>query len=138
MSTSTSQEDDGPADSMVDEAELARPKSHAHTLEPDSSDEETVKGDPDQGHIAELPGNESPPAEPQIAAPAPRSAIAQRYRQLLEADRESTSEEGSADAVPRIAISPSGSCQDIPDDTPSIQVFGPGNSVQAHSGAWIC
>lgn len=98
---------------MADEPELPQADDDA------SSDEETVKGDRHEDHIAEdleaeQPGTESP-------AP-PASSIAHRYRELLEAEHETPSEDGSTDAIPRLAGSPMGSMLFVPDDPPSAQV----------------
>ncbi|KAJ4297292.1 Vacuolar protein sorting-associated protein 8 [Collariella sp. IMI 366227] len=110
---------------MADEPELPRADNDA------SSDEETVKGDRHEGHIAEdleaeQPGTESP-------AP-PASSIAHRYRELLEAEHETPSEDGSTDAIPRLAGSPMGSMLSVPDDPPSAQgsvMSSPGSNLLA-------
>lgn len=109
---------------MADESELARADSQSSSSSSSSSDEETVKGDRDEGHIgADAPDDESRPTDT-AAPPAGPSSIAHRYRELLEAQQETASEDGSADALPRPAASPLGSVLSVPDDTPSLQVFG--------------
>lgn len=105
---------------MADEPELARPDSRSSG----SSDEETVKGDRDEGHIASVPEEEDEFQPFQSPAPRPApSAIAHRYRELLEAEHETASEDGSNDGLPRLAASPMGSMLSIPDDSPSLQVY---------------
>lgn len=90
-----------------------------------SSDDETIKGDLDQGHFAEVVEEElheelhedasNPPS-------APGSVAASRYRQLLR-DQADVSDEGSSmDDLPRRAGSPINSLLSAPDDSPSIQV----------------
>jgi vacuolar protein sorting-associated protein 8 len=117
MSSSLFREDDGPADAMNDEPELARAADQSSS----SSDEETVKGDRGEDHIADLleDGQRSNDAP---ASPVGPSSIAHRYHELLEAEHESPSEAGSADALPRLAASPMGSMLSVPDDPPSVQV----------------
>ncbi|KAI1150137.1 vacuolar assembly/sorting protein VPS8 [Nemania diffusa] len=89
-----------------------------------SSDDETIKGDLDQGHFAEVVEEElheelhedasNPPS-------APGSVAASRYRQLLR-DQADVSDEGSSmDDLPRRAGSPINSLLSAPDDSPSIQ-----------------
>lgn len=86
-----------------------------------SSDDETIKGDLDQGHIADVLEEElhddvsnSPPVQGSIAA--------SRYHQLLR-DQADVSDAGSSmDGLPRRAGSPIGSLLSVPDDSPSVQV----------------
>src|SRR5690349_19187204 len=117
MSSSQPREEDGPAEAMADEPELPR----ADDASSSSSDEETVKGERDEDHIADVLEEEGPGID-QAAASADRSSIAHRYGELLEAGHETPSEDGSTDALPRLAASPMGSMLSVPDDTPSIQV----------------
>lgn len=111
---------------MADEPELASGDGQSSS----SSDEETVKGDRDEDHAVGILENESQPTESPAPVPGP-SAIAHRYRELVEAGHETPSEDGSTDAIPRLATSPIGSMLSVPDDTPSLQVVrrGPSNST---------
>lgn len=113
MSSSQPREDDGPADAMADEPELPRAD--------DESDEETVKGDRDEDHIADVLDDEQHSTGTPVPPVGP-SSIAHRYRELLEAEQETPSEDGSTDAIPRLAASPMGSMLSVPDDSPSVQV----------------
>ncbi|KAI1421382.1 vacuolar assembly/sorting protein VPS8 [Xylaria sp. FL1777] len=82
-----------------------------------SSDEETIKGDLDQGHIAEA-SEEEIGEDASDLLPVQGSVAASRYRQLLR-DQADVSDEGSSmDGLPRRAGSPINS---IPDDSPSVQ-----------------
>jgi len=87
----------------------------------DASDDETVKGDRELDPIVPASdGNESQSsAGPQ--APAAPSAIANRYRQLVESGHDSGSDDGSLDALPRRVGSPADSLLSGPDDSPSVQ-----------------
>ncbi|KAK3902618.1 Golgi CORVET complex core vacuolar protein 8-domain-containing protein [Staphylotrichum tortipilum] len=126
---------------MADEPELPP----TDDVNPVSSDDETIKGDRDEDHIADLLEHDdedeqssasvadasgtAPPAAP---AAAPPSSIAHRYRELLEAGHETPSEDGSTDALPRLASSPMGSMLSVPDDSPSVQgsiISSPGSSI---------
>ena len=126
MSLSQPREEDGPADAMADEPELARADDQGGSS---SSDEETVKGDRDEDHIADILEEEERDAG-SSAPPAGTSSIAHRYRELLEAEHETPSEDGSTDALPRLAASPMGSMLSVPDDSPSVQVRR-GNAFEA-------
>ena len=119
MSSSQSREDDELADAMADEPELRRPDDEPER--DSSSDEETVKGDQDDDHIANLLDDEHPAPNTPVPHAGP-STIAHRYRELLEAEHETASEDGSTDALPRLAVSPMGSMLSVPDDSPSAQV----------------
>ena len=119
MSLSQPREEDGPADAMADEPELARADDQGGSS---SSDEETVKGDRDEDHIADILEEEEERDAGSSAPPAGTSSIAHRYRELLEAEHETPSEDGSTDALPRLAASPMGSMLSVPDDSPSVQV----------------
>ena len=122
MSSSQPREDDGPADAMADEPELPRAHDDDEDERSSSSDEETVKGDRDDDHIADIVDDEQrTTAGTPIPPPGP-SSIAHRYHELLEAEHETPSEDGSADALPRLAVSPMGSMLSVPDDSPSVQV----------------
>lgn len=85
-----------------------------------SSDEETIKGDRDQEHIAEVLEEER---QEDAAAPAPENhgPLANRYRQLLR-DQDDTSDSGSAEGLPKRVGSPIDSLLSVPDDTHSVQV----------------
>ncbi|KAG7292904.1 hypothetical protein NEMBOFW57_002949 [Staphylotrichum longicolle] len=108
---------------MADEPELPRAG--------EESDEETVKGDRDEDHIADILEDEQRSTGTPVP-PAGPSSIAHRYRELLEAEQETPSEDGLTDAIPRLAASPMGSMLSVPDDSPSVQgsvVSSPGSSV---------
>lgn len=105
-------------DAMADEPEL--PRTDDQDLS--SSDQETVKGDRDEDHIADILGEEADTGNESAAPPAEPSSIAHRYRELLVVEHEAPSEDGSTDAIPRRAASPMGSMLSVPDDSPSIQV----------------
>ncbi|KAI0966424.1 vacuolar assembly/sorting protein VPS8 [Xylaria arbuscula] len=83
-----------------------------------SSDDETVKGDLDQGHIADVLEEELRDDASDLP-PAQGSVAASRYRQLLRDQADVSSDGGSSmDDLPRRATSPMNS---IPDDSPSVQ-----------------
>ncbi|KAK8072440.1 vacuolar protein sorting-associated protein 9a [Apiospora saccharicola] len=84
-----------------------------------SSDEETIKGDRDQEHLAEVLEEER---QEDAAAPAPENngPLANRYRHLLR-DQDDTSESGSAEGLPKRVGSPIDSLLSVPDDAHSIQ-----------------
>jgi hypothetical protein len=106
-------------EAMANEPELPR----ADDQDSSSSDQETVKGDRDEDHIADiLEEEEEDTANDSAAPPAGPSSIAHRYRELLVVEHETPSEDGSTDAIPRRAASPMGSMLSVPDDSPSIQV----------------
>jgi hypothetical protein len=101
---------------MADEPELSPAGDQS------SSDEETVKGERDEDHIADLFEEEGQAAAIPLVSPG-AGTIATRYRELLaSADEERASEDGSTDALPRRAGSPIESLMSIPDDLPSTQV----------------
>ncbi|KAK4167266.1 putative vacuolar protein sorting-associated protein 8 [Cladorrhinum sp. PSN259] len=118
MSPSPPPGSDGPAETMADIPELVLAQA-AHDQGSSSSDEETIKGDRDQDHIADILQQDRESS----ASPDPTirpSSINNRYRELAEATQETASEDGSVDAaIPRLAGSPMGSS--IPDDSPSVQ-----------------
>lgn len=123
MSASQAREEGGHADAMADEPELPQSHASAHARSSSSSDEETVKGDRDEDQIANILEEED--SEHGSGAPsAGPSSAAHRYRELLEPEPEAPSEDGSTDAIPRLAVSPMGSMLSVPDDTPSVQVCG--------------
>jgi hypothetical protein len=117
MSLSQAREEDGPVDAMADEPEVARSDNHTSS----SSDDETVKGDRDEDHIADALDDEQRSTDSPMPSAGP-SSIAHRYRELVEAERETASELGSTDSIPRLAGSPRDSMLSVPDDSPSIQV----------------
>ncbi|KAK4144381.1 Golgi CORVET complex core vacuolar protein 8-domain-containing protein [Dichotomopilus funicola] len=120
MSASQAREEEGHADAMADEPELPPSHASAHARSSSSSDEETVKGDRDEDQIANILEEED--SEHGSGAPsAGPSSAAHRYRELLEPEPEAPSEDGSTDAIPRLAVSPMGSMLSVPDDTPSVQ-----------------
>ncbi|KAB5549926.1 Golgi CORVET complex core vacuolar protein 8-domain-containing protein [Coniochaeta sp. 2T2.1] len=112
---------------MADEPQL----SH-ETDDRDSSDDDTIRGEQDADHIADILEEElQAPGTP--TALGNGSAIAHRYREIIrENEGDTVSDSGSADAIPRRAGSPIDSLLSIPDDTPSIQgslLSSPGSSV---------
>jgi hypothetical protein len=120
MKQSAPERDDGYENdnAMADEPQLSR------TDDQDSSDDETVKGERDEHHIADILEEElQAPGTP--VPPLGNGSIAHRYREIVkEAEADTVSEEGSTDAIPRRAGSPIDSLLSIPDDTPSVQVGG--------------
>ncbi|XXH05533.1 hypothetical protein Hte_011963 [Hypoxylon texense] len=93
-----------------------------------SSDEETIKGDREQEHIAEIVQEEREDIATNKAHE--NGVLVNRYRQLLH-DRDDVSEEGSNDGLPRRVGSPLDSLLSVPDDSPSIQgsmISSPGSS----------
>ncbi|KAI4595789.1 Vacuolar protein sorting-associated protein 8 [Pestalotiopsis sp. 9143b] len=95
-----------------------------------SSDEETIKGDQEQDHIAEILEEERQ-EDATIAPSDSHGAIATRYRQLLR-EQDDASDSGSAEGIPRRAGSPIDSLLSVPDDSPSVQGSGissPGSSI---------
>jgi hypothetical protein len=111
-------ENNGPEDdndTMADEPELSR------TDEQESSDDDTVKGEQEADHIAEI-------LEEELHAPSTPTAlgngsIADRYREIIkENEPDSASDSASIDAAPRRTDSPIDSLLSIPDDTPSVLV----------------
>ncbi|KAL7620288.1 Vacuolar protein sorting-associated protein 8 [Parahypoxylon ruwenzoriense] len=122
MSLSSSERDDGAINMEHDRLDLS-PEGDAA-----SSDEETIKGDQEQDHIAEIVEEE----RQEIAAgrPTGNGVVANRYRQLLhDRDRDDVSDnvsdegsaEGSVEGLPRRAGSPIDSLLSVPDDSPSLQ-----------------
>lgn len=88
--------------------------------DPASSDEETIKGDQDQDHIAEILEEER---QEDDAAPFSNIGIVvNRYRELLREQEDDASDSGSAEGLPRRVGSPIDSLLSVPDDTPSVQV----------------
>ncbi|KAL2156851.1 hypothetical protein VTH06DRAFT_3064 [Thermothelomyces fergusii] len=127
MSLSRPREEEGPAGSIPDEPEL-QPADDAGS---GSDDGETVKGEGDEDRLADVldQGELQTDSDAPRAAGSGPSSIAHRYGELVEAGRQTPSEEdddhdddGSTDAAPRVAVSPIGSLLSVPDDTPSIQV----------------
>ncbi len=91
-----------------------------------SSDEETVDGDHEDGDVREDGRIADLLEEARAASPTPapdgNGAVANRYRELLQEQAETASEDGSVDALPRRAGSPVDSMLSVPDDSPSVQV----------------
>ncbi|KAK8103884.1 vacuolar protein sorting-associated protein 9a [Apiospora kogelbergensis] len=83
-----------------------------------SSDEETIKGDRDQEHIAEVLEEERREDAADLLSEN-HGPLANRYRQLLR-DQDDTSESG-AEGLPRRVGSPIDSLLSVPDDAHSIQ-----------------
>lgn len=119
MSSSQSRGDNGPVGAMADEPELVRSDDQSSS----SDGETTVKGDHDQDHVAGVLDEEQHDAE-SLAPSAGPSSIAHRYREILQAEHDTASDDGSADAVAQLDASPMGSMLSVPDDTPSLHVGG--------------
>ena len=106
---------------MADEPELSP------TGDPGSSDDETVRGDRESDHIADILEEVKQDDALQDNPSANGTVIRNRYRELATDAHEDSSEEGPRDAGPRDAHparvgSPIDSLLSIPDDTPSVQV----------------
>jgi hypothetical protein len=98
---------------MADEPQLSR------TEDQSSSDDETIKGDREGEHIADILEEELQEAE----MPIGNESLAHRFKEIVqEAEADTVSENGSTDATPRRVESPIDSLLSIPDDSPSVQV----------------
>jgi hypothetical protein len=87
-----------------------------------SSDEETVKGDRESIHVADVLEEDRTSSTTPVP-PIGGSSITNRYRELLEVAYDDSSEDGSTSGgIPRRGGSPIDSLLSIPDDSPSIQV----------------
>jgi vacuolar protein sorting-associated protein 8 len=117
MRESTTKEEDDAPSQMADDDHLDLSSAE----DPASGDEETIKGDQDQGHIAEILEEER--HEDATEPPTSNGTVANHYRQLLR-EQDDASDSGSAECLPRRAGSPIDSLLSAPDDTPSIQVRG--------------
>jgi hypothetical protein len=102
---------------MDDQPEVSPAGDHG------SSDEETVKGDREEEHIADILEEERQLAYRPVT-PIGNGSIARRYHDIIEAvaGAEEASENGSTDAIPRRVGSPIDSLLSAPDDSPSVQV----------------
>ncbi|KAJ9151972.1 Vacuolar assembly/sorting protein VPS8 [Pleurostoma richardsiae] len=128
MSALPEEREDGAGEAIGDHEQLDLSPANDDA----SSDDETVKGDPDErGHIAEL--LEEARQSPSTPVPGSNGVITNRYRELLQDQFDSASEDGSTtDAIPRRAGSPVDSMLSVPDGSPSIQgsvLSSPGSSV---------
>jgi len=85
-----------------------------------SSDEETIKGDVEGGHIAEVLEEEM--HEDAINAPPVQVSVHNRYQDLLREQADGSDDGSSMDGLPRRAGSPIDSLLSGPDDSPSVQV----------------
>ncbi|KAI1392838.1 Golgi CORVET complex core vacuolar protein 8-domain-containing protein [Hypoxylon trugodes] len=124
MSLSSPERGDGDANMENDHLDLS-PDGDAV-----SSDEETIKGEQEQGHIAEIVKEEREGITSDQIPQNGNGVIANRYRQLLR-DRDDVSEDGSTDGLPRRVGSPIDSLLSVPDDSPSVQgsmISSPGSS----------
>ncbi|KAI3324556.1 Golgi CORVET complex core vacuolar protein 8-domain-containing protein [Xylariaceae sp. AK1471] len=116
MSTQSPETEDGPpADMGQDHLDLF-PNEDGDAV---SSDEETIKGDIDQGHSTEE--SEEELLEDASDAPPDQGSVANRYRQLLRDQADGSDEGSSMDGLPRRAGSPIDSLLSVPDDSPSVQ-----------------
>lgn len=101
---------------MADEPGLSRKDE-----QDSSSDDDTVRGEQDAHHIAEILEEEL--QAPSTPTPLGNGSLAHRYHEIVkENEADAASETGSTDAAPRRAGSPIDSLLSIPDDTPSVQV----------------
>ncbi|KAK4097942.1 hypothetical protein N658DRAFT_526676 [Parathielavia hyrcaniae] len=126
MSQSQDREDDGPVGGMAEEAEMAPADDQGSS----SSDGETVKRDRDEDYIPDAVEDDQPAIDSPPPSAGP-SYVSHRYRELLNAQHEGAAEDGSADAIPRLAASPRDSMLSVPDDLPSVHgsvVSSPGSS----------
>lgn len=121
MSTPPAEKED--ADMDQDHADLTPDGDAA------SSDEETIKGDLDQGHIVEaveeereLDEDASGLSDPTRDTTSSVAVAASLYRQLLREQADASDEASSTDGLPRRASSPINSILSGPDDSPSVQV----------------
>lgn len=95
---------------MADEPDLSL------TDDRSSSDDDTIRGERDDDHIAEIVQEEVQAVETPIGS----GSLANRFKEIVqEAEADTPSDNGSTDAIPRRAGSPADS---LPDDTPSVQV----------------
>ncbi|KAI0204642.1 vacuolar assembly/sorting protein VPS8 [Astrocystis sublimbata] len=85
-----------------------------------SSDDETIQGDRDHGHIADLSDHDVDD-DADDAPPVRSSVVASRYHDLLRDQADASDDALSADGLPRRAGSPISSLLSVPDDSPSIQ-----------------
>ncbi len=109
--------DDGAANMEDDDHLDLSPDTGDHS----SSDEETVKGERERDHIADILEEERHQEDAESPPATTNPLSNNRYRQFLR-DGDDVSEGGSSQDLPRRVGSPIGSLQSIPDDTPSIQV----------------
>ncbi|KAK4193276.1 putative vacuolar protein sorting-associated protein 8 [Podospora australis] len=109
---------DGPGDAMADIPELAPEADNQSS----SDDGETIRGDREDDHLADVAEGEQAESSDVLAPTSTgESTVKSRYRELVEAAPDTASEDGSTDAIPRLAASPMGSIPSIPDDSPSVQ-----------------
>lgn len=113
-------------DMMTDEPDLGliddqTLKGDETARENNEDDQATITGQDGEEEVEEQPAAASPMPAPTPIAP---SAIANRYRELVEAEQgdATTSEDGSTDGVLRSAASPLESFPTLSGDSPSIQV----------------
>ncbi|ORY55494.1 vacuolar assembly/sorting protein VPS8 [Pseudomassariella vexata] len=106
-----------------DQSDLSSTADHA------SSDEETIKGDHEQDHVAEIPEEERA-ADATTEQPS-NGTVVNRYRELLR-DHDDVSDSESTDGLPRRVGSPIDSLLSVPEDSPSVQgsvLSSPGSSA---------
>jgi rhodanese-related sulfurtransferase len=95
---------------MADEPDLSRTEDRT------SSADDTIRGEREDEHIAEIVQEELQAVE----TPTGSVSLANRFKEIVqEAGADAASDNGSTDAIPRRAGSPVDS---LPDDTPSVQV----------------
>ncbi|KAK3393574.1 Golgi CORVET complex core vacuolar protein 8-domain-containing protein [Podospora didyma] len=134
MSSSLPRGDNGQGDvqTMADAPELA-PTADDQS----SSDGDTIRGGRDEDHIADIL-EEEPPSPGTPIPPEGAGTVANRYRELVHAEQETHSEDGSTDGIPRRAGSPIDSLLSVQDGSPSILgsvLSSPGSSVLLPSRA---
>ena len=118
-------DEEGSADDMMaDEPDLGpaddQSLSGDETIRENKEDDQATITGQDGEEVEEQSAAPSPIAAPTPIAP---SAIANRYRELVEAEHDATaSEDGSTDGVLRSASSPLESFPMLSGDSPSIQV----------------
>lgn len=85
-----------------------------------SSDDGTVTAEREEDGNAGLLDDEE--TEATVTSPVMENGtISNRYRQILRAQADAVSEEGSVDAAPKRVGSPIDSLMSVPDDSPSVQ-----------------
>lgn len=103
---------------MADDPELPPPEDQS------SSDDETVKGDLEEGHVVDILEEERQAAGTPVQQIG-NGSISHLYRDIIEAEAgtDTASENGSIDDIPRRAGSPIDSLLSVPGYSPSIQVW---------------
>jgi vacuolar protein sorting-associated protein 8 len=123
MSSQSSRREDGlPEDMGQDEPHFSTDTNGDGDKDRDdvSSDEETIRGDVEGGHIAGVLEDEM--HDDAINAPPIQVSVHNRYRDLLREQASGSDDGSSMDGLPRRAGSPIDSLLSGPEDSPSVQV----------------